>query len=157
MKIKNSILMVIIIVIVCAFAGCSNKNAATVNLNAPDKINMHANGKQKQVTKNGSDYDKTLFERVNFLVNARMPQKFSAMKGEISDKDIKEFKEYAVEFIYDKVQTATIDSRDIKFNEIIFPLGERWQNTAFIKITDNFYEGVQIKENLNYLVKVSVK
>lgn len=157
MKIRNSILAVIIIAIVFAFAGCTNKNATSVRLNEPDKINMYLDGKQKQVIKNGSDYDRTLFDRVNFLVNIRMPQNFSAMKGEISDKDIKDFKGYAVEFVYDKVQTTTIDNRRVKFNEVVFPLGERWRNMAFIKTKENFYEGVGIKENLDYLVKASVK
>lgn len=157
MKLKDFILTISIIVIIFAFAGCANKNATSISLNAPDKINMYADGKQKQVTKNGSDYDKTLFDKVTFLVNVRIPQNFSVMKGEISDKDMKDFKGYAVEFIYDKVQTTTIDNKEVKFSEVIFPLGEKWQNTAFIKTTDNFYEGVGIKGNLDYLVKTSVK
>jgi hypothetical protein len=157
MKLKNLILTISVIVIVLAFAGCANKKATSISLNAPDKINMYADGKQKQVAKKGSDYEKTLFDRVTFLVNVRMPQSFSAMKGEISDKDIKDFKGYAVEFIYDKVQTTTIDNKEVKFSEVVFPLGEKLQNTAFIKTTDNFYVGVGIKENLDYLVKTSVK
>lgn len=157
MKIRNSILTVIIIVIVFTFAGCTNKKAISVSLNTPDKINMYADGKQNQITKNGSDYDKTIFDRINLLVNVRMPKDFSAMEGGISDNDIKDFKGYAVEFVYDKVQTTTIDNRKVKFNEIIFPLGEKWHNTAFIKTTDNFYNGVGIKEDLDYLVKAAVK
>ncbi len=155
MKIKNLILTVIIIIVV--FAVCAKKNTTSVSLNTPDKINMYADGKQKQVTKSGSDYDKTLFNRVIALVNIRMPQNFSAMKSEISEKDIKEFKGYAVEFVYDKMQTTTIDNKEVKFNEVIFPLGERWQYTAFIKIKDNFYTGVGINANLDYLVKAEVK
>lgn len=157
MKIKSLILTIIIVGIVFTFSNCANKNVTSISLNIPDKINMYADGKQKQITKSGSEFDKTLLNRVTDLVNVRMPQNFSAMKSEISDTDIKEFKEYAVEFLYDKVQTTTVDNREVKFYEVVFPLGERWQNTALIKTTNNIYEGVGIKEDLNYLVKAAIK
>ncbi|MDF2884640.1 MAG: hypothetical protein K0R54_5209, partial [Clostridiaceae bacterium] len=114
-------------------------------------------GKQKQLTKNGSEYDQTLFQRINVLVNIRIPQEFSTMKVEISDNDIKEFKGYAVEFVYNKIQTIAIDNKKVQFTEVVFPLSEKWQNIAFIKMKDNFYTGVGLKENLDYLVKTSFK
>ncbi len=140
-----------------AFSGCNNKNTSSISLNQLDKINMYVNGKQKQLTKNGSDHDKAIFDRINVLVNIRIPEEFSTMKGEISDKDIKEFKEYAVEFVYNNAQTVVIDNKKVKFTEVVFPLSEKWQNTAFIKTKDNFYTGVGLKENLDSLVKASVK
>lgn len=66
----------------------------------------------------------------------------------------------SVEFIYDKTQTAEINNgsnKKIQFTEIIFPLGGKWENTAFIKIEDNSYIPVGLNENLDDLVKLSVE
>ncbi|QAT40952.1 hypothetical protein [Clostridium sp. JN-9] len=157
MKIKSLVLVIILFVGTLAFSGCKNKNISSINLNQPDKINMYVSGKQKQLTRNGSDHDKAIFDRINVLVNIRIPEELSAMKGEISDNDIKEFKGYAVEFVYKNVQTVVIDNKKVQFTEVVFPLSEKWQNTAFIKAKDNFYTGVGLKENLDSLVKASVK
>lgn len=118
---------------------------------------MYVDGKQNQLIKNGNEHNKTIFDRINVLVNIRIPQEFSTMKGKISDNDVKEFKRYSVEFIYNKVQTVTIDNKKVQFTEVVFPLSEKWQNKAFIKNKDNIYIGVGIKENLDYLVKTSFK
>jgi hypothetical protein len=155
MKIKNLVSAIMLFVIIFAFLSCKSKNISSISLNQPDKINMYVNGKQKQITKNGSEYDQTLFQRINVLVNIRIPQEFSTMKVEISDNDIKEFKGYAVEFVYNKIQTIAIDNKKVQFTEVVFPLSEKWQNTAFIKTKDNSYMGVGLKENLDYLVKTS--
>ncbi|KZL90415.1 hypothetical protein [Clostridium magnum] len=67
---------------------------------------------------------------------------------------------YAVEFVYDKPQRLTISNgnkKQVQFTEIILPLSERWQNIAFVKIKDNFYTPIGLNENLDYLVKASVK
>lgn len=158
MKIKNPILIILLFVTIFALSGCKiNNSIPSINLNQPDKINMYVDGKQNQLTKNGNEHNKTIFDRINVLVNIRIPQEFSTMKGKISDNDVKEFKRYSVEFIYNKVQTVTIDNKKVQFTEVVFPLSEKWQNKAFIKNKDNIYIGVGIKENLDYLVKTSFK
>lgn len=45
----------------------------------------------------------------------------------------------------------------ILFTEILFPLSEKWQNTAFVKTKENSYTPIGLNENLDYLVKLSVK
>lgn len=160
MKIKKFISIILVVAIVFTFSGCKNKSVSGISLNAPDKINMYANGGQKQITKAGDKYDQTLFDRINVLVNIRMPQEFSIMEGIISENDIEEAKRYAVEFVYDKTQTVTIyngNKEKVEFTEILFPLSGVHENIAFIKTKDNHYIGVGLKENLDYLVKASVK
>jgi hypothetical protein len=159
-KIQKSISIILLMSITFAFSGCTNKKNMNNILNTPDKINIYADGKQKQITKSGDKYDQTLFDRINVLVNVKIPQGLYTVKSPISEKDIKEVKGYAVEFVYDKSQTVTINNGNkvqVQFTEIIFPLSERWENTAFIKTKDNFYTSVGLKENLDYLVKLSVK
>lgn len=160
MKIKESILIILVAAIVFIFLGCTNNSVSGISLNAPDKINIYANGGQKQITKIGDKYDQTLFNRINVLVNIRLPKEFSIMQGIISQKDIEEAKKYAVEFVYDKTQMVTIDNGNkekIQFTEILFPLNGTRKNIAFLKTKDNNYIGVGLKENLDYLVKASVR
>lgn len=159
MKTKNLILIFLLIAINFSFLGCNNKKVPSATLNTPSKINLFVNGKQKQITEGGSEFDKALFDRINTLINIRIPKEFSAMEGVMSEKDIKEVKVYAVEFIYDKLQTVTINNGNrvkVEYSEIIFPLSEKWQNTAFIVTKDNSYIPVGLKENLDHLVKASV-
>lgn len=160
MRIKKLLSVVMIFILILTFSGCKNKSASSISLNTPDKINMYVDGKQKQITKSGDKYDQALFDRINALISIRMPQEFSTMEGAISENDIKEAKGYSVEFVYDKAQTVTINNGNkekVQFLEIIFPLSEKWQNIAFIKTKDNFYSPVGLKENLDYLVKASMK
>lgn len=157
MKGKKVILIFLIISVIFTLTNCKNKSSTAMGLNSPDIINMYADGKQEQITKKGDKYEQTLFDRINVLINIRMPQEFSAMLGIISDDDIKEFKGYEVEFVYNKVQTVTIDNVKEEFTEVVFPLSEKWENTAFIKTNDNSYKGVGLKENLDHLVKAAVK
>lgn len=156
MKPRNFILTIMMIVMIFTFAGCKNKNTSSDKLNPPDKINMYADGEQKQITKKGDKFDQTLFDRINVLIDIRLPQELSTMNGVISDSDVKEFKGYAVEFVYNEMQTVTIDNKKVQFTEIVFPLSEKWQNSAFIRTKDNIYTGVGLKENLDYLVKASM-
>lgn len=160
MKSRNSILVIMIILMIFTFAGCKNKNTSSVRLNSPDKINMYADGKQKQISKSGDGYEQTLFERIKSLIDIRIPSELSVAQSVYTENDIKDIKAYSVEFVYDKPQTVTIDNGNkaqVKFTNIYFPLGGKWQNTAFIMIKDNQYTIVGLKENLDYLVKASVK
>lgn len=141
------------------FPGCMNKRNLNSSLNAPNKINMYVNGKQKQITKSGDKYDQTLFNKINVLVNIRMPQELATAKFAVSENDIKDVKGYAVELVYDKPQTLNMNNgnKQMQFTEIIFPLSEKWENIAFVKTKENFYTPVGLNENLDYLVKSSVK
>lgn len=159
LKIKKLLSIVMIFVIIMTFSGCMNKSTPSISLKSPDKINMYADGKHKQITKSGDKFDRTLFDRINVLINIRMPQEFSTALSVISENDITDAKKNAVEFIYDKPQITTINngkSEKVQFSEIIFPLSGDWQNTAFIKTKDNSYIPVDLKENLDYLVKASM-
>jgi hypothetical protein len=138
-----------------ALVGYKNKNTSSVSLNSPDKINLHVDGKQKQITKNGDKFDQTLFDRIKVLINIRMPQQFSAALCITTQDDIKEAKENSVEFVYDKAQTVAINNNKVQFTEIFFPLSDKWKNAAFIMENGKLRNIVGIKENLDYLVKVS--
>lgn len=155
MKFRNAIIGIVIILMIFTLMGCKNKNSSSVSLNSPDKINLYVDGNQKQVTKNGDKLNQTLFHRINALINIRMPQQFSAMLGIITQNDINEAKKNSVEFVYDKSQTVTIDNNKVQFTEIFFPLGDKWQNEAFIMTNGTLCNIVGIKENLDYLVKAS--
>lgn len=160
MKTGKWILIIMVVAIVFAFGGCESKSISSVSLNPPDKINIYADGKQKQITKSGDKYDQAIFDRVNFLVNIRIPKELATVKSETSENDIREAKGYAVEFVYDKPQRLTISNgnkKQVQFTEIILPLSERWQNIAFVKIKDNLYTPIGLNENLDYLVKASAK
>lgn len=160
MKIRKSVIIILIVTIILSFFWYQNKYNYSINLKTPNKINLYVDGKQKQITKSGDKYDQTFFDRINVLVNIRMPQEFSPMKGPVSESDIKEVKGYAVEFVYDKTQTVAINNGNmgkIQFTEIIFPLSEKWQNIALIRGKNNSYTPVVLKENLDYLVKSSFK
>lgn len=82
MKIRNWSLLFIVVSIVFAFTGC--KRTSSVSLNVPDKINMYADSKQRQIAKNGSEYEETLFNRINALTNIRLPRELGIVKSEIS-------------------------------------------------------------------------
>ncbi|MGH4118266.1 hypothetical protein [Clostridium sp.] len=160
MKIKKSIPIILLVTIVFTFSGCKNNDNLGSGLNTPNKINMYVDGKQKQITESGDKYDQTLFNRINTLVNIKMPQELSIVKSEISENDINDVKRYAVEFIFDKTQTININNgnkEQVEFIEIMFPLSEKWENVAFIKTNKNIYTPVGLKENLDYLVKALYK
>lgn len=175
MRLKKTMAAILVVAAVLTLGGCksrdkealntslkdSEKNSAVNNLlKTPDKINMNADGKQKQLSKSGDAFEQTLFDRIKFLIDVRLPSELSVMQGAYSDNDIKEVKSFSVEFIYDKPQTITINNgnkTEIEFTSIYFPLGTKWQNTAFIKTKSNYYTPVGIKENLDYLIKASVK
>jgi hypothetical protein len=127
------------------------------NFDIPEKININLNGKQKQITKSSNNYDQALFNKINILVN-KVLQNLHTTQSAISENDVKEAKEYGVELVYDKLQTATIgigsgEEKQIKFTEIVFPLSERWQKVAFFKIEDNFYVPIGLNEDLEYLIE----
>lgn len=155
MKFRNAILDIMIILMIFTLVGCKNKKIPSVSLNSPDEINLYVDGKQKQVTKDGDKFDQTLFDRINALINIRMPQQFDAILGIITDNDIKEAKKNSVEFVYDKSQTVEIDNNKVKFTEIFFPLSDKWQNEAFILEKGKILNVVGIEENLDYFVKSS--
>lgn len=146
MKSRNVIIGIMIILMIFALVGCKNKNTSSVSLNPPDKINLYVDGKQRQVTKNVDKFDQTLFDRINVLINIRMPQQFFAMLGITSENDIKEAKGTSVEFVYDKAQTVAIDNNKVQFTEIFFPLGDKWQNEAFIMENGKLLNIVGIKQ-----------
>ncbi|MBZ9626235.1 hypothetical protein G9F71_025865 [Clostridium sp. FP2] len=160
MKMKKSIPIILLVAIVFTFSGCKDNDNLGSGLNTPNKINMYVDGKQKQITKSGDKYDQTLFDRINVLVNIKIPKELSLVKSEISENDIKEVKGYAVEFVYDKPQAVTINNGNevqVKFTKIIFSLSKKWGNIAFIQTKDNSYIPIGLNENLDYLVKSSVK
>lgn len=175
MKFRKQIVTVLLIATIFTISGCKNKDKDTLSsdlknseqtnainnlLKTPNKINMYADGKQKQITKSGDMYEQTLFERIKFLIDIKIPPEFSVSKGIYTETDIKDVKAYSVEFVYDKPQTVTINNGNktqVEFTNIYFPLGDKWQNTAFIMTKDNQYTLVGLKENLDYLIKASVK
>jgi len=153
---KKSISIILLLVVVFALSGCGDKYSGS--LNPPDKINLYVNGNHKQITKNGEEVDQTLFNRINELVEVRIPKDFSTIQSALTDNDIKEVKGYAVEFIYNKPQSITIEygeKKKIEFTEIVFPLTDKWQNIAFIKEKDS-YTPIGLRENLDHLVKASL-
>lgn len=158
MRVKKFISIALFIIAMLVFSGCKDKFSGSLNI--PDKINICAEGKEKQIVKDGDKFDQALFHRINELVQIRIPKELSVLEGEFSDKDLKEANVYAVEFIYSKPQSIVINyvrKEKIEFKEIVFPLTERWQNTAFIRKIDNSYVPVGLRENLDYLVKASIK
>lgn len=167
MQLKKILPIVLLIVLIFTLSACNGKFSRGVNtsdtfssnLNTPDKINIYAEGKVKQITKNGDKFEQVLFDRINELVNIKIPKDFSTALLSLSDRDLKEIKSYTVEFIYNKPQSTTIDygkKEMIQFTEIIFPLTEKWENTALIKKKNNTYIPVGLRENLDYLVRSSI-
>lgn len=157
MQIKKTVSIILLLVMIFSLSGCREKFSSS--LNTPDKINIYTEGKQKQITKNGDEFEQILFDRITELVNIKVPKDWSAIKSTISDNDLKEVKAHAVEFIYNKPQSTTINygkKEKIEFTEVVFPLSEKWENTAFIKKEDNTYVPVGVRENLDYLVKDSI-
>lgn len=59
--------------------------------------------------------------------------------------------------IYNRKRINYGSKERIEFTEVVFPLIEKWQNTAFIKKKDNAYVPVGLRENLDYLVKAAIK
>lgn len=103
-KLRKSIASILLVVMVFVFSGCSNKDKETLNsdlknagqintinnlLKTPDTINMYVDGKQKQVRKNGDKYEQTLFERINFLIDIRIPSEFFVLLGHIQGMILK--------------------------------------------------------------------
>jgi predicted small lipoprotein YifL len=158
MHVKKYIAIILILVLLFTLAGCKDKFSGSLSI--PDKINIYSDGKQKQISKNGDKFDRTLFNRINELVDIKIPKDLSTLKCIISDNDLKEVKGFAVEFIYSRPQSVTINygkKEKIEFTEIVFPLTEKWQNAAFIKKKDSTYVPVGLRENLDYLVKAAIK
>ncbi|MDA8440822.1 MAG: hypothetical protein M0Z55_00380 [Peptococcaceae bacterium] len=135
-------------------------NVQTDSISTPDKIDIYANGSQKEITKNADPFDQKLFDNINRLIMARIPQNISVAQSLLSKSDLENLKEFAVEFKYNNPQTVTVNNGDeikIQYNDIVFPLSGKWENAAFIKETNNTYLPVGLNEDLNYLVRDAVK
>lgn len=167
MQVKRLTVLILLMVLVFVLSGCTQKYSSSSDtqdqfsgkLNIPDKIIIYAEGKQKQITKNSDKFEQVLFDRINQLVEIRIPKHFSTARCEISDADLKEVHSYAVEFVYNKPQNTTINNgkaEKIEFTEILFPLSKKWENITFIKQKDNYAIPVGLHENLDYLVKASI-
>lgn len=155
---KRIILSLLIIAIMIGFTCCSFKTRA--NLYQPDKIIMYSNDKQKDLIRNKDQYSKILYDRIFELTKTRMPETLSTIKMPVSDKNIKEAKRNAVEFIYNKPRYIIVDNGNktkIEYNQMIFPLNQQYQNITFIKQTDGYYTPVGLMENLDHLVEAAMR
>jgi hypothetical protein len=164
LKIKHSILAIITIVIVFSLVGCVNSSTPNVSgntlFNTPDKINLYVNGKQKLIVKNSDKTEQALFDRINALIDIKIPKELFVVKSAFSEDDIKEAKEYSVEFIYSSIQTQNISNENevqIQFTKVYFPLDEKWENIALIEMNDGSYIPIELMEDLDTFVKAAVQ
>ncbi len=107
----------------------------------PDKINLHYNKEQHQVTK--VEQPQT-FDQILGLIVFEKGDMMSGGNSPLSEKEVNEMKKSAVEYIYNKPISIKINNGDdnpekIKFKSILFPIDEKWNGAAYIQTTDSTY------------------
>ncbi len=73
--------------------------------------------------------------------------------------DVEDMEEFAVEYVYDKPQSISVNNPDIKqvqFIKMIFSLGVKWENQVYIKTKDDLYYFIGYRPDLGALVRSAV-
>jgi hypothetical protein len=161
LKLKLLTSIILLIAIAFTFTVYKNKKDSYSSLSTPDRINIYADGRQKQIIRSDKN-DQVLFNIIYNSVEVKSKGGLSGMLGFYTGNDIKEIKGYGIEFVYNKPQTITVKSgkQQIQFTEVNFPLSERWKNSVFFKGVDNFYHPmgpITLDNNLDALIKSSVE
>jgi hypothetical protein len=160
MKIKRTNTIILIIVLLFAFVLYKGYNYTrdTGFINSPNKINLYYNGNTKQIVKNSgitTSNSNDLFEVICKSIIFKMPDVVPANSLSETSNDIKEAKQYAVGFIYDKPQKLTIsnngDKEQVQYTEILFPLTEGL--LVYVKLKNNSYLFVGVRDDISDLVR----
>lgn len=127
------------------------------DLVAPNKINLIMKGKQNLIYIDDK-HNQALIKKVNELIIYDIPDTLG-LDSPVDKNDVKEIEEYAVEYLYDKPQSISVNDHDIKqvqFIKMIFPLDKKWENQVYIKTKDDLYYFIGNRPDLGSLVRSAV-
>jgi hypothetical protein len=164
MKKKRIISIILIIGLLVVLVSFKWHNYARNSgyINTPNVIYLYYNGEQKQIVKNsgirdgnGEDYFKVICELIVFKMPDKVGVDNSSFLSETSN-EIKEAKEDAVGFIYNKPKKITLNNGILKqaqYKEILVVLNGKFKDNVYIKTKDNSYLFVGTRNNASYINK----
>ncbi len=159
MKTKFVLPIILLVVIISALISYRlfHVNIWNNGLAAPYKINLNVQGKQNQIFIDDK-HSQSLIRELNKLIVFDMPDTLGLDSPAVKN-DVESIEEFAVEYVYEKPQSISVNNPEIKqvqFIKMIFPLDKKWENQVYIKTEDDLYYFIGNRPDLDALVKSAV-